>query len=86
MSISTDELLKQCGSMYKLVILAAKRAKELSEGAPALVETAHRKCTSVALEEIVQGKVFYKEDDSEAPEGHKKKGRGGKTKGEKRTR
>jgi len=52
-----DELLKRCPSIYKLVVVAAKRAKELSEGAPKLVETDHKKVSSVALEEIRQGKV-----------------------------
>lgn len=52
-----DELLKRCPSIYKLVVVAAKRAKELSEGAPKLVETDHKKVSSIALEEIRQGKV-----------------------------
>ena len=58
--VPIEELLKRCGSVYKLVILAARRAKEISEGAPALVETPPRKVTSIALEEILQGKVLYK--------------------------
>ena len=53
-----DELLKRCPSIYKLVVVAAKRAKELSEGAPKLVETDHKKVSSIALEEIRQGKVM----------------------------
>jgi len=52
-----DELLKRCPSVYKLVVVAAKRAKELSEGAPKLVETELKKASSIALEEIRQGKV-----------------------------
>ena len=79
-----EELLKRCGSVYKLVILAAKRAKEISEGSPALVETRQRKVTSIALEEIVQGKVLYKTEDAEVRSG--KKGRGVKAKEEKRKR
>ena len=81
--VPIEELLKRCGSIYKLVILAAKRAKEVAEGSPPLVETAHRKVTSIALEEILQGKVLYKEPE-EAESG--KKGRGGKAKGEKKQR
>ena len=57
--MAIEELLKQCGSVYKLVILASKRAKELSDGAPSLVETQQRKVTSIALEEILQGRVLY---------------------------
>lgn len=55
--VPIDELLKRCPSIYKLVVVAAKRAKELSEGAPKLVETNHKKVSSIALEEIRQGKV-----------------------------
>jgi len=83
--VQIEELLKRCGSVYKLVILAAKRAKEISEGSPALVESFHqRKPTSIALDEILQGKVLYKAEAPEAPAG--KKGRGAKAKEEKRKR
>ena len=82
--VAIEGLLKRCGSVYRLVILAAKRAKELSEGSPPLVESPHRKISSVALEEILQGKVLYKVEESEASSG--KKGRGAKAKEEKRKR
>jgi len=81
--VPIEELLKRCGSIYRLVILAAKRAKELAGGAPPLVESHHKKVTSVALEEILQGKVLYKPDA--AAEGGKK-GRGAKAKEEKKKR
>lgn len=80
--VAIEELLKRTGSIYKLVILAAKRAKELAEGAPPLVEVPPRKLTSIALEEIVQGKVLYKSEEPEANTG--KKGRGAKAKERKR--
>ena len=82
--VPIEELLKRCGSVYRLVILAAKRAKEISEGSPALVETHQKKVTSVALEEILQGKVLYKPEEAEAQGG--KKGRGVKSKEEKKKR
>jgi len=65
-----DELLKRCGSIYKLVVVAARRAKELAEGAPKLIEGDLKKVTSIALEEIHQGKILYKaqEEDGEAGE------------------
>lgn len=75
--VPIEELLKRCTSVYRLVILAAKRAKEVTDGAPPLVSTSHRKVTSVALEEILQGKVLYK---AEEHEGSGKKGRGAKAK------
>ncbi|MBI4342547.1 MAG: DNA-directed RNA polymerase subunit omega [Candidatus Omnitrophica bacterium] len=77
-----EELLKRCGSIYRLVILAAKRAKEVADGSPPLVETSHRKVTSIALEEILQGKVLYKVDEAQ-PRGEKK-GRGAKAKDDKK--
>ncbi len=80
--VPIEELLKRCGSVYRLVILAAKRAKEIAEGSPPLVETPQRKVTSVALEEILEGKVLYKTDKPEAGSG--KKGRGAKAKEKKR--
>ena len=81
--VPIEELLKRCGSVYKLVILAAKRAKEVAEGAPPLVESGHHKATSIALNEILEGKVLYKSDGQKARA--EKKGRS-KTKGEKTKR
>ncbi len=81
--VPIEELLKRCGSVYRLVILAAKRAKEVAEGSPPLVETTHKKVTSVALEEILQGKVLYKVEEEA---GTSRKSRGAKSKEEKRKR
>ena len=80
--VAIEELLKRCGSIYRLVILAAKRAKEVAEGSPPLVETGHKKVTSIALEEIIQGKVLYKPEEA----GSGKKSRGAKGKEEKKKR
>ena len=55
-----DTLLKHCPSMYKLVVIAARRAKELNEGAPKLVRTDLKKVASISLEEIFQSRVSYK--------------------------
>lgn len=56
-----EPLLEKVGSVYKLVILAARRALELNEGAPKLVETdLKHKPSTVALEEIAAGKVYLK--------------------------
>jgi len=67
-----DELMKRCGSIYKLVVIAARRAKELSEGSPKFVSTELKKVTSVALEEIRQGKVLYQPEGEEEPKGERK--------------
>lgn len=82
--VPIEELLKRCGSVYRLVILAAKRAKEIAEGAPSLVDTAQHKVTSIALEEILQGKVLYKAEELEA--GSRKRGRGSRSKEERKKR
>jgi len=48
-------------SIYKLVILASKRSLEIAEGQPKLVEAdASAKPSTLALEEIAQGKVVIK--------------------------
>lgn len=60
--VSVENLLdKTENSIYKLVILASKRALELNEGSPKLVETDIKKISAVALEEIREGKICMKE-------------------------
>jgi len=59
--ISIEDLLDKTNSVYKLVILASKRALELNEGSPKLVETENKKISTIALEEIKSGKIAMKE-------------------------
>lgn len=54
---SIDDLLERVDSKYTLVSMVAKRARELTEGAEALVEADEKKPTTIALEEIYYGKV-----------------------------
>jgi len=60
--IEREKLLdKSCDSVYKLVILASKRALEIVEGQPKLVTVnASVKPSTVALYEIAEGKVYCK--------------------------
>ena len=52
---------KADNSMYKLVMLAAKRTLELVEGQPSLVSAnSSLKPSNIALEEIAKGKVRLK--------------------------
>lgn len=52
---------KSCYSIYKLVILASKRALEIAEGQPKLViANSSVKPSTVALAEIAEGKVQCK--------------------------
>ena len=53
---------KSMGSIYKLVILASKRALEIAEGQPRLVsDELSAKPSTVALREIEQGKIEAKQ-------------------------
>lgn len=52
---------KTSGSVYKLVILAARRALEIAEGQPKLVEgKSSTKPSTIALYEIAEGRVSIK--------------------------
>jgi DNA-directed RNA polymerase omega subunit len=62
--IPLEKLIDKAGNnLFKLVIMASKRALELSEGMPRLVEassdTTH---TTVALKEIAEGKIRVKKE------------------------
>lgn len=56
---SLEKLLDKCeGSIYKLVILASKRALEIAEGKPSMVEgSSQLKPSTVALLELAAGKL-----------------------------
>ncbi len=57
---------KTGGSVYKLVILASKRAIELNQGAGKLVEAnPNMKISTLALKEIAEGKVAMKQEKEE---------------------
>jgi len=59
--------LDKVSNRYLLVVLAAKRARQINRGAAPQVDSRHKKPTSVALEEIAQGKVGYRvKDEGEA--------------------
>lgn len=54
-----ESLMTKVDSKYTLVTLAAKRARELTDGDAPLVETDTQKVVSIAMEEIDQGKITY---------------------------
>lgn len=67
-----DTLLEKVDSKYALVVMAAKRARQINnyyrsreEGSiddipPPLVDTRSRNILTIALEEIAAGKITYK--------------------------
>ena len=59
--VPIDKLLDRIHSIYKLAIIASRRAIELSDGAQKLVEApVDRKPAHIALDEILAGKIEYK--------------------------
>jgi len=56
-----DALIDKTGSIYKLVVLASRRAIELGEGAAKLVDMPKdAKVSDIALKEILDGKISFK--------------------------
>ena len=60
---SLEEALNKVSNRYLLVVLSAKRARQLNRGAVARVESKRKKPTSSALEEIAAAKVEYRVKD-----------------------
>ena len=57
----TEQLLKASeGSVYKLAMLAAKRALQLADGEKPLVESKDEKLLDIALLEIAEEKIKVK--------------------------
>ena len=59
-SVPIESLREKIECDYQLVIVAAKRARQLAEGAPKLVDVECSKMSTVALWEIAGGKIKYK--------------------------
>lgn len=58
---SVDDFSDKCDSLYRLVIVAARRAKQISkaESHGFGSVTSAKKVTVIALDEILEGKVGY---------------------------
>lgn len=56
---SIDYLAEKVDSKYSLVILAAKRARELVAHAPKMLDTKSDKPVSIALEEVGEDVLTY---------------------------
>ena len=56
---SLDSLLKKVDSKYTLVVMTARRARELVAGERPLVDCKSNKAVSIALEEIAANRVTY---------------------------
>ncbi len=63
---SLERSLDNVSNRYMLVVLAAKRARQLNRGAKSQVDTRHKKPTSTALEEIAESRVGYRVKEEDA--------------------
>ena len=61
---SIDEIRTKVDSKYTLVVLAAKRAREIIEGMPKLTEADVEKPVSIAANEIAEDLITYREGDA----------------------
>jgi DNA-directed RNA polymerase subunit omega len=55
------------GSTYRFIIVAAKRARQLQNGARSFLPTASKKPTITAMEEVRRGLVNYEDLAREMP-------------------
>lgn len=60
--ITVDDCLEKVTTRFELVHLAAKRVRQIREGAEYLVNPAKNEDVVVALREIAAGKVFLKKE------------------------
>ena len=64
-----NELNKLTDSRYTLVVLTAKRARDIIDGKPVLTDVEAERPVSLATNEIAEGLITYKRSD-----GHKEEG------------
>ncbi len=57
--VPIEDLFDKIDSKYRLVLIAAKRSRQLNRGAAPLVQPRGFKPTYIALEEIATGRVEY---------------------------
>lgn len=54
-----DDLMKKVDSKYTLVVLSAKRAREIMSGETSSIETKSNKPVTISLEEIGSSMIGY---------------------------
>jgi DNA-directed RNA polymerase subunit omega len=58
-----EKALERISNRYLLVVLSAKRSRQLNRGAAPQVESKRKKWTSTALEEVIASKVRPKQKE-----------------------
>ncbi len=61
-----EKCLEKISNRYLLVVLSAKRSRQLNRGAQAQVDSRRKKWTSVAAEEVIAGRVHPKRQEEAA--------------------
>lgn len=62
---SVTELLKKVDNQFELVVMTAKRARQLSKGDKPLTNTEEASNVTLAADEIAEGKVTICEEEEE---------------------
>lgn len=60
---SVNQLKDKVDSKYSLVILTAKRAREIIDGNPKLIKIDIEKPVAIAVKEIAEGLIKYKREE-----------------------
>ena len=60
---SINEIRKKADSRYTIVILAAKRARDIIDGKPILTEAETEKPVSIAANEIAEELITYRREE-----------------------
>ncbi len=55
--ITVEDCIDKVGNRFELVLLATKRARQITRGATPLVDVENDKPTVIALREIAEGKI-----------------------------
>ncbi|NLP29887.1 MAG: DNA-directed RNA polymerase subunit omega [Clostridiales bacterium] len=61
---SVNHMKKKADSRYTLAILAAKRARDIIEGKPRLIDIDIDKSVSIAVHEIAEDLITYSREDN----------------------
>lgn len=65
---SINEIRKKADSRYTVVIMAAKRSRDIIDGKPILTDCEINKPVSIAAHEIAEDLITYKREEETADE------------------
>ncbi|MCG8473266.1 MAG: DNA-directed RNA polymerase subunit omega [Desulfobacterales bacterium] len=63
--VTVEDCLEKAPNRFMLVHMAAKRVRQIRDGAEFLVQSANNEDVVTALREIAAGKVYIKRDEEE---------------------